>query len=245
MKNGIAIAVVSGFALALVTGSAHADSACNASSKVGAQCTCKVLELRPTQMAVGMIEVKERERDLSTKKPKKLDAYLHSHPEPAVKGPGGALYITDHHHFARALADLKIETTYCKIEEDYSNLTSGPFWDQMKLKQWVFLNDENGGGPHDPKDLPTSVEGLKDDPYRSLAGEVERTGGVKKPNDAPPFFEFIWADFFRPQIKIDDKNFEGAVDSACTLAISDTARARKLPGYTGGPCRPATSRDRR
>src|ERR1700730_5720943 len=29
--------------------------------------------------------------------------------------------------------------------------------------------------------------GLKDDPYRSLAGEVERTGGVKKPNDAPPF----------------------------------------------------------
>jgi len=89
MKNGIAIAVVSGFALALVTGSAHADSACNASSKVGAQCACKVLELRPTQMAVGMKEVNDREDDLSKKqkKPKKLDAYLQSHPEPAVRAP--------------------------------------------------------------------------------------------------------------------------------------------------------------
>jgi hypothetical protein len=45
---------------------------------------------------------------------------------------------------------------------------------------------------------------------------VESRGGVKKPNDAPAFFEFIWADFFRPQIKIDDK----------TLKVLSTAHAR-------------------
>ena len=40
----------------MLTGFANAAETCAASSKVGDLCVCKVLELRPTQLAVGMIE---------------------------------------------------------------------------------------------------------------------------------------------------------------------------------------------
>jgi hypothetical protein len=44
------------------------------------------------------------------------------------------------------------------------------------------------------KDLPKTVAGLIDDPFRSLAGELRRAGGFAK--DTTPFSEFLWADFF-------------------------------------------------
>jgi hypothetical protein len=218
MKIGIAISIVSALSLTVLVGSADAASTCTASAKVGGLCACKVLELRPTQLAVGMIEVKAKEADLSSKKPSKLDAYLKKNPEPVVRGPGGALFITDHHHLARAAADQRIETTYCKVDADYSRLDPGSFWGKMAEQHWVYLYDENVKGPHDPADLPTSVEGLKDDPYRSLAGAVRRNGGFGKVS--APFAEFIWADFFRPRIPITDieGNYKNAVENASIMA---------------------------
>jgi len=193
-----------------------------------------VLELHPTQLAVGMIEVREKEADLAAKKSSKRDAYLKKHPEPVVRGPGDALFITDHHHLARAAVDQHIEATYCEVKADYSKLASGPFWAKMEEQHWVYLYDENGKGPHDPADLPTTVEGLKDDPYRSLAGAVRDKGGFAKVKT--PFAEFKWADFFRNKISIAEINedFKKAVQKASAMAA--TRDACSLPGYQGPPC---------
>ncbi len=42
-------------------------------------------------------------------KPKKLEKFILKNPLPAVKGPGGELYIVDHHHLASAMVKLGIQ----------------------------------------------------------------------------------------------------------------------------------------
>ena len=218
--------------ITLLCGPANATTACGASSKTGDLCTCKVLELRPTQFAVGMVAVKNKEAELASKSGPTLSAYQRKHPEPAVKGPGGALFITDHHHLARAMADRGIETTSCQLEADYSALDPSAFWAKMAEKNWVYLFDENGKGPRDPADLPATVEGLKDDPYRSLAGAVRDSGGFAKVST--PFAEFDWANYFRSSgiSRADiEGNFKKSVKEASAIATKRDACS--LPGYKG------------
>jgi hypothetical protein len=147
------------------------------------------------------------------------------------------LFITDHHHLALAMADRGIETTSCQLEADYSGLDPGSFWAQMAAQHWVYLYDENGKGPLSPADLPTTVEGLKDDPYRSLAGAVRDSGGFAKVST--PFAEFEWANYFRSSgISVADihGNFKKTVKEAS--AIATRRDACSLPGYKGpSPCR--------
>ena len=54
---------------------------------------------------------------------------------------------------------------------------------------------------------------LKDDPFRSLAGELRRAGGFAK--ETTPFSEFLWADFFRRKIKRKavEADFSAAMES--------------------------------
>ena len=80
-------------------------------------------------------------------------------------------------------------------------------------------------------DIPKSVTELKDDPYRSLAGELRRLGGFAK--DTTPFSEFLWADFLRRRIKRKrvEKNFNAAIERAMEFAKSEDARY--LPGWCG------------
>jgi hypothetical protein len=75
------------------------------------------------------------------------------------------------------------------------------------------------------------VEGLKDDPYRSLAGELRRVGGYAK--DTTPFSEFLWADLLRRRIsrKSVEANFEKALEKA--LEIAKSKEAVYLPGWCG------------
>lgn len=228
-------------ALALVVGSGgtlraetSSYSSC-AASPVGATCTCKVLELRPTQLAVGMREVKQKEVKLTEKPKEKLLRYEQDHPEPVVRGPNGALFITDHHHLARALADLNISTTFCSVKADYSNLDASSFWAKMADQKWVYLYDENGSGPQDVSKLPATVMELKDDPYRSLAGAVEDAGGFTHVDT--PFAQFRWANFFRSRVSEHKiaSDFADAVKDATALAKMRDACS--LPGYNGdSPC---------
>src|SRR5262245_64725794 len=65
-----------------------------------------VMSLRPTQMTVGMREVKEkRKRWREHKSDKKRAELLGKHMIPVVLGPGERYYVVDHHHLARALHD--------------------------------------------------------------------------------------------------------------------------------------------
>jgi hypothetical protein len=231
-----ASSVLSALAIMLLCSPANATTACGTSSKAGDLCSCNVLELRPTQFAVGMIEVKDKEAELASKSGPKLSAYQQKHPAPVVIGPGGALFITDHHHLARAMADRGIETTVCRLDADYSGLDPDSFWAKMAERHWVYLYDENGKGPRAPADLPRTVEGLKDDPYRSLAKAVQDSGGFAKAST--PFAEFEWANYFRAsgisRAEI-QSNFSQSVTKASAIAMKRDAC--RLPGYSGaGPC---------
>jgi hypothetical protein len=197
-------------------------------------CKCEIRDLHPTQFAVGMREVERKAGKIhDLKKDKdKLKKFKRENPEPTVIGPGGELFIIDHHHLARALADENVKKTSCKIVENFSNLGKRDFWKKMKSTSWVYLYDQKGQGPRSPLDLPVTVKGLRDDPYRSLAGAVRRAGGYEK--TSKPFAEFKWAQFFRSRISIrgrSDDHFNEAVEEAIELAMSREARG--LPGYIG------------
>ena len=235
IRTSVARSALLAFIVAPFSSLAYANTACGASSKVGDLCFCKVLELRPTQFAVGMIQVKDKEAELAAKSGPALSAYQRRHPEPTVKGPGGALFIVDHHHLARAMADRGIETTFCRLEADYSGLDPDSFWAKMADQHWAYLYDENGD-PRIPADLPKTVEGLKDDAYRSLASAVQDRGGFAKVST--PFAEFEWANYFRGRISAADiqSNFQKSVGEA--LAMATKREACSLPGYKGAsPCR--------
>jgi hypothetical protein len=191
----------------------------------------EVHRLHPTQITVGIIEVQDKLAELDRLKAHERRDFLAAHPVPAVEGPNGKLYITDHHHLARAMSEAGVETGFFMVEADYSALPLDSFWIEMDRQKWVHPYDP-GGQKRACTDIPRHVEALLDDPYRSLAGYVRNRGGYKKTPEA--FAEFLWADFFRIRITIGDGRdaFLQAVKQALVLARTATAKA--LPGYIAG-----------
>jgi len=190
-----------------------------------------ILSLRPTQMTVGMREVKEkRKRFRERESTKKQDELIGKHMIPVVVGPDERYYVVDHHHLARALHDEGIKDILVAVIGDLTMVGKDAFWGVMDNKRWVYPYDTKGERRHF-KDLPKSIPDLKDDPFRSLAGELRRAGGFAK--DTTPFSEFLWADFLRRQMsrKLVEDNFTRAMDKALELAKSQDAIY--LPGWCG------------
>ncbi|MGB6081168.1 MAG: ParB-like protein [Xanthobacteraceae bacterium] len=190
-----------------------------------------ILSLRPTQMTVGMREVKEKRRRWRQHKSKTKQAeLLGRHMIPVVHGPDGHHYVVDHHHLARALHDEGVENVLVTIIADLTMVDRDSFWLVLDSRRWVYPYDAKGVRHH-YKDIPKSVTDLKDDPFRSLAGELRRAGGFAK--DTTPFSEFLWADFFRRRLsrKSVAGDFEKAVEKALSLARS--SEAVYLPGWCG------------
>jgi hypothetical protein len=188
-----------------------------------------ILDLRPTQMTVGMREVKEK-RKRFREKGKKQGDMIGKHMIPVVRGPDKRYYVVDHHHLARALHDEGIEHILVTVIGDLTMVERDAFWSVMDNKRWVYPYDVKG--ERRPfKDLPKSIKDLKDDPYRSLAGELRRAGGFAK--DTTPFSEFLWADFLRRRIerKIVEDHFSKALEKA--LALGRSHEAIYLPGWCG------------
>jgi hypothetical protein len=190
-----------------------------------------ILDLRPTQMTVGMREVKEKRKRWREQKSKKKQAdSLGKHMIPVVRGPDKRYYVVDHHHLAHALHDEGVKDILVTVIGDLSMVEQEAFWGVMDNKRWVYPYDAKGERRHF-KDLPKSIEDLKDDPFRSLAGELRRAGGFAK--DTTPFSEFLWADFLRRKIsrKVVEDNFTKAVEKGLSLARSRDAIY--LPGWCG------------
>ncbi len=186
--------------------------------------------LCPTQLTVGLIEVEVKRRRLETLSPVDRESFLEAHPMPVVIGPAGKLYIIDHHHLARAAFDARVEAACFQVQADYSSLRADKFWRAMNKQSWVHPLDQNGVRRR-YEHLPSNVSKLVDDVYRSLAGFVRDSGGFMKTTAA--FAEFIWADYFRRNIAIEDvrADFGAAVRHAKRLAKSPFAK--RIPGYKG------------
>lgn len=190
----------------------------------------KVLELRPTQIAVGMKAVESRVQKIRGLKSQEIEDYLKERLAPIVLGPKGLAYIVDRHHHIRACWEAGIDHIHVELKADFSHLDFPELWKAMRSARWLHLYDQFGGGPHDPTHLPENVRGLADDPYRSLAWIVRGEGGYMKTEI--PFSDFAWADFFRKNIKTPIFNgWEDAVKEALELAKSP--QAAHLPGCLG------------
>lgn len=188
----------------------------------------KIADLRPTQITVGMREVAARRAHWRRRSD--LGQALGRHMIPAVIGPKERPYIVDHHHLVLALHDEGIEEVLIAVVRDLGHLDKVGFWRVLDNHGWMHPFDENGERCS-YRDIPTSISGLVDDPYRSLSGALRRAGGYAK--DTTPFSEFLWADFLRRRIKrsLVAKDFDRAV--ALALEHARNREADYLPGWCG------------
>jgi hypothetical protein len=190
----------------------------------------RILSLKPTQLTVGLREVKEKRKQWRDHKPKKRAELLGRHMIPVVLGPDDGHYVIDHHHLARALHDEGEKDVLITVVADLSMVSHDQFWNAMDGHRFVHPYDQKGRRQNYSK-LPKTVVQLKDDPYRSLAGELRRAGGFAK--DTTPFSEFLWADFLRPRVtaKTINNDFAKAIEQA--LAFARSKDAIYLPGWCG------------
>lgn len=190
--------------------------------------TVAVGDLHPTQITVGMREVREKRRHWRAAGHKAK--FLGSHLIPVIRGPKDRYYVIDHHHLARALHDEGVREIAVTVVAELSKLDKDAFWTYLDNRGWLHPYDDRGRRRH-YRDLPRRVTELVDDPYRSLAGELRHAGGFAK--DTTPFSEFLWADFLRRRIKRArvENSFTAALEQALRLARSEDADY--LPGWCG------------
>jgi hypothetical protein len=189
-----------------------------------------IADLRPTQITVGMREVMAKRKHWRETPGEKAGKFLGRHMIPVILGPKRRHYVIDHHHLARALHDEGVKEVAVTVIANLSRLDGDAFWTVMDNRNWMHPFDDTGRR-RNYEDIPKSVMGLADDPFRSLAGELRRVGGFAK--DTTPFSEFLWADFLRRRIKrkLVERDFDRAITKALELAKSKDANY--LPGWCG------------
>lgn len=191
--------------------------------------------LRPTQLTLGLYQVHQkmdisgRQRDAAA-----LKEFLERHRIQTIIGPGGGLFIADHHHWARAWLELGWRRAPVDIVDDLSELSPGKFWKRMRALGHLHPYDEHG--KHLAFDaLPATVMGMRDDPYRSLAAFTREAGAYRKPGNA--YGDFRWAGFFRRHVHEDMQSIAGFARAlSVAIPLARSSKARRLPGFVG-PCR--------
>ncbi len=189
-----------------------------------------IKDLRPTQITVGMREVKAKRKRWQQMGEAKGSEFLGKHMIPVVLGPKGRPYVIDHHHLARALHEEGVEHVLIAVTANLSKLDQDAFWIYLDNRSWMHPFDADGRR-RSYDELPKSINKLVDDPFRSLAGELRLAGGYSK--DTTPFSEFLWADFLRRRLKRKavEADFDAALREALELAKS--TEAGYLPGWCG------------
>ena len=133
-------------------------------------------DLRPTQITVGMREVEEKRQHWREKHGKRAGEFLASHMIPVVLGPEERLYVTDHHHLARALHEEGVKQVATTVVLDLSRVEPIAFWLVLDKRALTHPFDADGERRH-YRHIPESIDKPVDDPYRSLAGKLRQVGG--------------------------------------------------------------------
>jgi hypothetical protein len=190
----------------------------------------KIKELRPTQITVGMHEVEEKRKRWREHKGKKKSEFLGSHMIPVIHGPKDRYYVIDHHHLARALLEEGQDEVIISVVANLQTLDRDAFWVVLDNRGWCHPYDQNGVR-RGFDDIPPTIADLRDDPFRSLAGELRRLGGYSK--ETVPFSEFLWADFLRRRIKRKTVESEFTVAVERGMKFAKSMEANYLPGWCG------------
>lgn len=191
-----------------------------------------ILDLRPTQFAVGMLEIDEKIKQVVSLNKKELKKFISESVVPVVRSPDGDLYVVDKHHYLCVCYHVGVQKVKVDIIKDFyeEDLTYSQFWKWMYKSRNSYPYCQFVEGPRKEYYLPKDVRGLADDPYRSMAWFVRKAGAFE--NSDKNFAEFKWANFFRQKKLLDReglRGFEKALIKAVSLAQS--AAAKHLPGY--------------
>ena len=89
--------------------------------------TVAILDLRPTQMTVGMREVEAKRKRWRDESKKKGEEFLGKHLIPVILGPKHRHYVIDHHHLARALHDEGVKDVAVTVVANLSKLDQDSF----------------------------------------------------------------------------------------------------------------------
>jgi hypothetical protein len=189
-----------------------------------------IMALRPTQITVGMREVKAKRKSWREHPDRKKADFLGNHLIPVIWGPKEEYYVIDHHHLTLALHQEGVKEIATTVVADLRRLPREAFWVFLDNRGWLHPFDEHGRR-RSYDDLPKRIPAMVDDPYRSLAGEVRKSGGCSK--ETTPFSEFLWADYLRRRLKrkLVVEDFPAALARALKLAKSGDADF--LPGWCG------------
>ena len=193
-----------------------------------------VRRLQPTQMCVGMAEVRSRQRDFLNDSEEDRQRYLHKKPVPLVRNLNGDLWMVDRHHRLRALLEMDPGvTTYGYVIEEVSSHDRLDVLQHLQQRGWLYLFNGRGQGPLPSEAMPTSLMGLNDDPYRSLVWKLKKERGIK-PQPLIPYHEFRWAAWLRsrPLPPFSSRHLEPALPAARQLVKSPGAS--HLAGWSGG-----------
>src|SRR6202162_5487381 len=173
-----------------------------------------IAALRPTQITVGMREVKAKLKSWRDHPDRKKADFLGKHLIPVIWGPKDDYYVIDHHHLTLALHQEGVKRILTTVVADLRRLPRDAFWVFLDNRGWLHPFDERGRRRR-YEEVPKQITALVDDPFRSLAGELRQSGGFAK--DTTPFSEFLWADFLRRRIK--RRVVEGDIGHALEKAL--------------------------
>ncbi|MEY4296841.1 MAG: hypothetical protein RLZZ423_20 [Cyanobacteriota bacterium] len=190
-------------------------------------------ELQPTQLCVGMAEIRSRQRDFAGEDAKDRRRYLRGKPTPLVRSASGDLWMVDRHHRLRALLELDPQARafgYVALQLEVADRDL--VLQELHRRGWLYLYDGRGLGPLAPAALPRTLTATQDDPYRSLVWKLKREGVIAA---APliPFHEFRWGAWLRSRTlpPFSSDRLDPALPAARALARSRAAS--HMAGWQG------------
>lgn len=197
----------------------------------------RIADLHPTQMCVGLAEVRSRQQDFAADSPQERLSYLASKPVPLVMGAEGRLWMVDRHHRLRGLAELDpqaIAFGYVVLHLPQGSRTE--VLEALHRRGWLYLYDGRGLGPLPSSALPARVLDLLDDPYRSLVWKLKREKLIA-PQPLIPFHEFRWGAWLRrrPLPPFSSDRLDPALPRARALVLSPAAS--HMAGWRGADAR--------
>jgi hypothetical protein len=172
--------------------------------------TVPIAALRPTQLCVGLAEVRSRQQDFHQETAAQRLDYLRRKPVPLVRGGEGQYWMVDRHHRLRPLMVLA----------------------ELQRRGWLYLFDGRGQGPLATTALPASLHQLQDDPYRSLVWKLKKEDHIA-PAPLIPFHEFRWGAWLRRRAlpPFSSERLDPALPAARALVRSQAAA--QLAGWRG------------
>lgn len=190
----------------------------------------RIGDLHPTQLTLGMSEVKRRAKAMDALSKGELKALVAGKPVPYVTGPRGQLYMVDHHHLCRALQRIDQNKVVLGAEvADWSDLDLHSFWLRMENERLCWPIDTDGNRRPCVK-IPPNVKDLTDNPWRTLARGVR---GRAYANQDTPFQEFMWGNYYRSFMSLRLVEADLALAEELAIKLSRLDEAQDLPGYLG------------